>query len=40
MTLAIEAEPAPLRVDEHGAIRTGQSRVLLEVVGRAFALVL
>ena len=36
MPLAIEAEPAPLRVDEHGAIRVGQCRVLFELVIRAF----
>jgi uncharacterized protein (DUF433 family) len=32
----IEAEAPPLRQDESGAIRVGRSRVLLELVVRAF----
>lgn len=36
MSLALERETPPLREDETGAIRVGQSRVLLETVIRAF----
>ena len=36
MTPDLEREAPPLRVDETGAIRVGQSRVLLELVIRAF----
>lgn len=36
MTLAIEPESPPLQVDATGAIRVGNSRVLLELVIRAF----
>src|SRR5437764_8106812 len=36
MTLAVEAEMPPLREDETGALRVGDSRVLLELVIRAF----
>ena len=36
MTTNLEREAPPLRVDETGAIRVGQSRVLLELVIRAF----
>ncbi|HSU65402.1 MAG TPA: DUF433 domain-containing protein, partial [Tepidisphaeraceae bacterium] len=36
MTLAIGLEPPPLKVDATGAIRVGDSRVLLELVIRAF----
>lgn len=36
MSLALEQETPPLREDETGAIRVGQSRVLLETVIRAF----
>ncbi len=32
MTMAIHADPVPLRVDEHGVIRIGGSRLALEVV--------
>lgn len=36
MTLALEQEIPPLREDETGAIRVGNTRVLLELVIRAF----
>src|SRR5437660_5970477 len=36
MTLAVEAEMPPLREDETGAVRVGESRVLLDLVIRAF----
>lgn len=36
MTLAIEPESPPLQADTTGAIRVGGSRVLLELVIRAF----
>ena len=36
MSLALEHEAPPLREDETGAIRVGNSRVLLETVIRAF----
>jgi uncharacterized protein (DUF433 family) len=36
MSLVLEREIPPLREDETGAIRVGKSRVLLEVVIRAF----
>ena len=36
MSLVLEHEIPPLREDETGAIRVGNSRVLLEVVIRAF----
>ena len=36
MTLAIEPESPPLQADATGAIRVGSSRVLLELVIRAF----
>src|SRR5437764_11220279 len=36
MTLAVEAEMPPLREDETGALRVGETRVLLELVVRAF----
>ncbi|MHC5718572.1 MAG: DUF433 domain-containing protein [Nostoc sp.] len=36
MSLVLERETPPLREDETGAIRVGNSRVLLEVVIRAF----
>jgi uncharacterized protein (DUF433 family) len=32
MTLTLHADPVPLRVDETGAIRIGQSRVTLDVL--------
>jgi uncharacterized protein (DUF433 family) len=36
MSLILERETPPLREDETGAIRVGSSRVLLEIVIRAF----
>lgn len=36
MSLVLEREELPLREDETGAIRVGNSRVLLELVIRAF----
>lgn len=36
MSLVLECESPPLREDETGAIRIGDSRVLLELVIRAF----
>lgn len=36
MSIAFDADPAPLRRDEHGDIRVGDSRVLLDLVVRAF----
>ncbi len=36
MSLTLEKEAPPLQQDESGAIRVGQSRVLLELVIRAF----
>jgi uncharacterized protein (DUF433 family) len=36
MSLILERETPPLQVDETGAIRIGNSRVLLETVIRAF----
>ena len=36
MTFAVQAEAPPLREDESGALRVGESRVLLELVIRAF----
>ncbi|MDZ8082060.1 MAG: DUF433 domain-containing protein [Nostoc sp. DcaGUA01] len=36
MNLILERETPPLREDETGAIRVGNSRVLLEIVIRAF----
>jgi uncharacterized protein (DUF433 family) len=32
MTLTLHADPVPLRVDDTGAIRVGQSRVTLDVL--------
>jgi uncharacterized protein (DUF433 family) len=37
MPLNIQAEPVPLRTDEHGTVRVGGSQVLLDVVIREFA---
>jgi uncharacterized protein (DUF433 family) len=34
--LSIQNDPVPLRVDEHGVIRVGNSQVLLDVVIREF----
>ncbi|NJO43285.1 MAG: DUF433 domain-containing protein [Cyanobacteria bacterium CRU_2_1] len=36
MSFVLERESPPLREDESGAIRVGNSRVLLEIVIRAF----
>jgi uncharacterized protein (DUF433 family) len=36
VALNIHADPIPLRVDEHGVIRVGDSQVLLDVVVREF----
>jgi uncharacterized protein (DUF433 family) len=36
MTLVLKSEKPPLREDETGAIRVGNSKVLLEIVIRAF----
>src|SRR6266542_4797078 len=35
MSLILQADPLPLRQDEHGSIRVGNTRVLLEFVIRA-----
>ena len=36
MSLIIQTDPVPLRTDEHGVIRVGDSQVLLDVVIREF----
>jgi uncharacterized protein (DUF433 family) len=36
MPLTIQTDPAPLRIDEHGVVRVGDSQVLLDVVIREF----
>ncbi len=36
MPLTIQTDPTPLRVDEHGVIRVGDSQVLLDIVIREF----
>ena len=36
MTIALDREAPPLRMDETGAIRVGNTRVLLELVVEAF----
>ena len=36
MALTIQTDPTPLRVDEHGAARVGDSQVLLDIVIREF----
>lgn len=36
MAIAIQPETAPLRIDEHGSVRVGDTRVLLDFVVRAF----
>ena len=36
MILPLQADPLPLRTDEHGSIRIGNTRVLLELVIRAY----
>jgi uncharacterized protein (DUF433 family) len=36
MSFAIQNSPTPLRIDEHGVVRVGDSQVLLDVVIREF----
>jgi uncharacterized protein (DUF433 family) len=36
MSISFAAEPVPLKTDEHGDIRIGDSRVLLDLVVEAF----
>lgn len=36
MSLPLTTEPPPLRTDEHGVVRVGQSRVTLDLVVGAF----
>ncbi len=36
MTLSLNADPLPLQADEHGSIRIRNTRVLLELVLRAY----
>jgi len=36
MAFTIQTDPTPLRVDEHGVVRVGDSQVLLDVVIREF----
>lgn len=36
MILALESPPLPLRLDEHGTVRIGRTRVTLDTVVRAF----
>ncbi|HTU21595.1 MAG TPA: DUF433 domain-containing protein [Gemmataceae bacterium] len=36
MSLSLQADPLPLRADEHGSIRIGNTRVLLELVIHAY----
>ena len=36
MPLAIQTDPVPLRTDEHGVVRVGDSQVLLDIVIREF----
>ena len=36
MALTLHSDPLPLRVDEHGVIRVGDSQVLLDIVIREF----
>lgn len=36
MTLTLQTVPAPLRTDEYGVVRVGDSQVLLDVVIREF----
>ena len=36
MAVTIQTDPIPLRVDEHGVIRVGDSQVLLDLVIREF----
>jgi uncharacterized protein (DUF433 family) len=36
MVLTIQTDPVPLRLDDHGVVRVGDSQVLLDVVIREF----
>jgi uncharacterized protein (DUF433 family) len=36
MSLSIQTDPVPLRIDEHGVVRVGDSQVLLDIVIREF----
>ncbi len=36
MPLTIQTDPIPLRIDEHGVIRVGDSQVVLDIVIREF----
>ncbi len=36
MTLTIEAQPLPLRTDERGTVRIGQTRITLDLLIEAF----
>lgn len=36
MTLTIQTDPVPLRTDENGVIRVGESQVVLDIVIRDF----
>jgi uncharacterized protein (DUF433 family) len=36
MALTVQSDPSPLRVDEHGVIRVGNSQVLLDIVIQGF----
>jgi uncharacterized protein (DUF433 family) len=36
MPLAVKTDPSPLQMDEHGIVRIGGSRVMLELVVHAF----
>lgn len=36
MSIVLQADPLPLRADEHGSIRIGNTRVSLELVIRAY----
>jgi uncharacterized protein (DUF433 family) len=36
MPLTVHGDPSPLRVDEHGTVRVGDSQVLLDIVIREF----
>ena len=36
MAFRVQTDPTPLRVDEHGVVRVGDSQVLLDIVIREF----
>lgn len=36
MAFMIQTEPSPIRVDEHGVVRVGDSQVLLDIVVQEF----